>query len=116
MVDYVEARDHVFPPTSATRRGLRQSPTKNILQAPCLNSNGGKATDVRPANNTTSLHVGLKLHTRLMITNTQALWGKSGQSRASDDCAVSVQKHSDAILRSGCGITDAHQFVRSVIN
>jgi hypothetical protein len=50
--------------------------------------NGGKATDVRPANNTTSLHVGLKLHTRLMITNTQALWGKSGQSRASDVTTV----------------------------
>jgi hypothetical protein len=78
--------------------------------------NGGKATDVRPANSTTSLHVGLKLHTRLMITNTQALWGKSGQSRASDDCAVSVQKHSDSICRSGCGITDAHQFVRSILN
>jgi hypothetical protein len=50
-----------------------------------------------------------------MITNTQALWGKSGQSRASDDCAVSVQKHNDTILRSGCGIIDAHQFV-SVLN
>jgi hypothetical protein len=46
-------------------------------------ADGDKATEVRPAtisnfpDSTTTLHAASKLHIRLMITNTQALWGKS---------------------------------------